>query len=60
MIKKQKWDPWGGSTFIIKGVKGESSLFFAVVCVNVFSYHNDVIFSYFKAWYQSLLLNGNL
>ena len=31
----------------IKGVKGESSLFFTVVCVNVFSYHNDVIFFVF-------------
>ena len=43
-----------------KGVKEESSLFFTVVCVNVFSYHIDVIFSYFKASYQSFLLNGNL
>ena len=43
-----------------KGVKEESSLFFTVVCVDVFSYHIDVIFSYFKASYQSFLLNGNL
>ena len=43
-----------------KGVKEESSLFFTVVCVNVFSYHTDVIFSYFKASDQSFLLNGNL
>ena len=60
VIKKQKWDPWGGSTLIIKGIKGESSLFFTVVCVNVFSNYTDVIFSYFKASYQSFLLNGKL
>ena len=35
VIKKQKWDPWGGSTLIIKGINEESSLFFRVVCVNV-------------------------
>ena len=56
----KKWDPWGGSNFILKGIKGESSLFFTVVWVNVFSYHIDVIFSYSKASYQSFLLNGNL
>ena len=50
----------GGSNFILKGIKGESSLFFTVVWVNVFSYHIDVIFSYSKASYQSFLLNGNL
>ena len=50
----------GGSNFILKGIKGESSLFFTVVWVNVFSYHIDVIFSYSRASYQSFLLNGNL
>ena len=60
VIKKQNWDPWGGSTLIIKGIKGESSLFFTVVCVNVFSNYIDVISSYFKASYQSFLSNGNL
>ena len=50
----------GGSNFILKGIKGETSLFFTVVWVNVFSYHIDVIFSYSKASYQSFLLNGNL
>ena len=60
VIKKPKRDPWGGSTLIIKGVKGESSLLFTVICVNVFSYHTAVIFSYFKASYQSFVFNGNL
>ena len=60
VIKKQKWDPWGGSTLIITGINEESSLFFRVVCVNVFSYHIDVISSYCKASYRSFLLNGKL
>ena len=37
-----------GSTLIIKGIKWDSSFFFTVVCVNVFSYHTDVIFLYLK------------
>ena len=52
--------PLGRVNPYYKGVKEESSLFFTVVCVNVFSYHTDVIFSYFKASDQSFLLNGNL
>ena len=59
-IQNQKWDPWGGSTLIIKGVKEESSLLFTMVSLNVFIYHTDVISSYFKASYQSFLSNGNL
>ena len=43
----KQWDPLGGSTLILKGIKGESSLFFTVVSVNVFSYHFDVIFFVF-------------
>ena len=35
----------------------QSTLFLTVVCVNVFSYHTDVIFWYFKVSYQSFLLN---
>ena len=57
---KQTWDPWGGSTLIVKGIKGESSLFFTVICVNVFSYHIDIISSHCKVLYQPFLLNGNL
>ena len=52
--------PLGRVNLIIKGINEESSLFLTVVCVNEFSYHIDVIFLYFKASYQSFLLNNNL
>ena len=56
--KKKKLDPEGGSTLILKGIKEEqSTLFLTVVCVNVFSYHTDVIFWYFKVSCQSFLLS---
>ena len=48
VIKKQKWDPWRGSTLIIKTIRGESRLFFTVVCVNVFSYHMMSFFRILK------------
>ena len=58
---QKKWDPRGGLTHSLKGIKGGSSLFFfTLVCANLFRYHTDVIFSYLKASYQSFLLNGNL
>ena len=37
----------GGSTLILKDIKGEPGLFFTVVSVNVVSYHFDVIFFVF-------------
>lgn len=43
----KKMGPFGGSTLILKGIKGEPSLFFTVVSVNVVSYHFDVIFFVF-------------
>ena len=43
----KKMGPFGGSTLILNGIKGESSLFFTVVWVSVFSYHFDVIFFIF-------------
>ena len=56
--QKKKLDPEGGSTLILKGIKEEqSTLFLTVVCVNVFSYHTDVIFWYFKVSCQSFLLS---
>ena len=56
--QKKNLDPEGGSTLILKGIKEEqSTLFLTVVCVNVFSYHTDVIFWYFKVSCQSFLLS---
>ena len=43
----KKMGPFGGSTLILKDIKGEPSLFFTVVSVNVVSYHFDVIFFVF-------------
>ena len=43
----QKNGTLGGSTLILKGIKGEPSPFFTVVSVNVVSYHFDVIFFVF-------------
>ena len=43
----KKMGSFGGSTLILKGIKGGPSLFFTVVSVNVVSYHFDVIFFVF-------------
>ena len=43
----KKMGSFGGSTLILKGIKGEPSLFFTVFSVNVVSYHFDVIFFVF-------------
>ena len=44
----------------LKKVLREGPAFSTVACVNVLSYHIDIIFSYLKASYQSSLLNGIL
>ena len=59
-----KWDSWGGSTLILKGIKGESSLFFfTVVSVNMCS--GNTLMSFFRilklrTCSPSYILNGNL
>ena len=44
---QKKWDPRGGSTLSLKGVKGGrvKPSFCTVVCANLLRYQTDVIFS---------------
>ena len=46
----KKWDHWGESTLILKGIMGGSSLFFTVVCASLFGYHIPVFFIVFLSF----------